>query len=625
MGLHFVTAQTLILDEADALLDQSGFSHQVGFIVEQLEQELPPSATAVSVSAGGARQAQSPTTDATDLGGEAGASKAPGEARRESRPATASPRNDRRTVLVSATFDTETKLLAARQYLRADYKLCENRALPPELQQFLRVYKPTEFCSELIRLLERGVEGASSFPGLEGGSARSPSKAGEEDAPPSPPQRTLVVFPTVRFLQFFYVLLKHYWKKLPLSLHALHARLTEDKRRGVLALFAGDEEVDGRRRALFATDLASRGVDFCKVDLVVQIGASFLGSEQYVHRSGRTARGGRRGTAVLLLNPFEKSWVMRELELKKEVCGTVSELEYWDPPRRGSQKSAAAVGRKRSRGGRGGVLPSSPWRVEHTALYGWWEFNHFYASSDLMYKSLLGFYARQRGDLKLSSENIQEIAFGILKSATGFSSVELDAQEKAREYLAQEKAAQRQAQRRAEEEERMRAVAAELEEDRDSLLGTGTQEPQPAGQDSCPVGCGSWVSPRPVDLLEVVSDSTTRRAQDETPVFAAGRVERAEDPSTKTSKEISMSSSRAPSCDLSPPGEGNRVFPGKLFPPYLSRDFAKRLRLLQDEVSDVRINTNAQRIEVIASLPSYPGYVSREGERRAKERLQNKN
>ena len=60
------------------------------------------------------------------------------------------------------------------------------------------------------------------------------------------------------------------------------------------------------RKVLIATDVASRGLDIPKVDLVIHYQLPRT-ADIYVHRSGRTARAQREGKTVLLIDPQEKS------------------------------------------------------------------------------------------------------------------------------------------------------------------------------------------------------------------------------------------------------------------------------------------------------------------------------
>ena len=53
---------------------------------------------------------------------------------------------------------------------------------------------------------------------------------------------------------------------------------------------------------LFSSDAVTRGMDFPGVGLVVQLGSVLEGKHQYSHRVGRTARAGREGRSLLILN-----------------------------------------------------------------------------------------------------------------------------------------------------------------------------------------------------------------------------------------------------------------------------------------------------------------------------------
>lgn len=55
-------------------------------------------------------------------------------------------------------------------------------------------------------------------------------------------------------------------------------------------------------------DVAGRGLDVPKVDLVIQFSAPQKVAD-YVHRVGRTARAGRKGRAVIFLNPNETDFI----------------------------------------------------------------------------------------------------------------------------------------------------------------------------------------------------------------------------------------------------------------------------------------------------------------------------
>lgn len=63
-----------------------------------------------------------------------------------------------------------------------------------------------------------------------------------------------------------------------------------------------------KRGIMLATDVVARGIDFPKVDLIIQVDVP-QDPSFYVHRIGRTARQGLEGHAILLLNKNETDYI----------------------------------------------------------------------------------------------------------------------------------------------------------------------------------------------------------------------------------------------------------------------------------------------------------------------------
>jgi ATP-dependent RNA helicase MSS116, mitochondrial len=61
-------------------------------------------------------------------------------------------------------------------------------------------------------------------------------------------------------------------------------------------------------QVMFTSDVSARGLDYPNVSLVIQMGLP-SDKSQYVHRLGRTARAGKGGSGVLVLNTYEKSFL----------------------------------------------------------------------------------------------------------------------------------------------------------------------------------------------------------------------------------------------------------------------------------------------------------------------------
>lgn len=100
-------------------------------------------------------------------------------------------------------------------------------------------------------------------------------------------------------------------------LMALHGKLKQETRTKLYFDF-----IQRPHAVLFATDVASRGLDFPNVDWVVQADAP-EDVEMYIHRVGRTARYTSGGKALLLLLPQEEEGMLKLLsdaKIKAKTC-----------------------------------------------------------------------------------------------------------------------------------------------------------------------------------------------------------------------------------------------------------------------------------------------------------------
>ena len=128
------------------------------------------------------------------------------------------------------------------------------------------------------------------------------------------------------------------------SVVALSGELTQSERSNALQAMR-----DGRARVCVATDVAARGIDLPKLDLVVH--AELPSShETLLHRSGRTGRAGRKGVSALIVVPSARNKAERILKFAKLTA------DWAAPP------SAADVdARDRVR-----MLESDDWQTEMT-------------------------------------------------------------------------------------------------------------------------------------------------------------------------------------------------------------------------------------------------------------------
>ncbi|KAG6016849.1 nucleolar DEAD-box protein required for synthesis of 60S ribosomal subunit [Claviceps lovelessii] len=98
---------------------------------------------------------------------------------------------------------------------------------------------------------------------------------------------------------------------LGLSCAELHGSMNQTQRISSVESFR-----DGKVSYLLATDLASRGLDIKGVDTVINYEAP-QSLEIYVHRVGRTARAGRKGTAVTLAAETDRKVVKAAVKAGK--------------------------------------------------------------------------------------------------------------------------------------------------------------------------------------------------------------------------------------------------------------------------------------------------------------------
>ena len=83
----------------------------------------------------------------------------------------------------------------------------------------------------------------------------------------------------------------------------LHGAMKQHERSAIYDTFRSK-----KKSVLFCSDIASRGIDIADITCVVQFSPP-LDEASYVHRTGRTARMGRRGLSLLFLSPHEESFV----------------------------------------------------------------------------------------------------------------------------------------------------------------------------------------------------------------------------------------------------------------------------------------------------------------------------
>jgi ATP-dependent RNA helicase RhlE len=92
-----------------------------------------------------------------------------------------------------------------------------------------------------------------------------------------------------------------------LKADAIHGDKTVGRRKKIIEQFK-----DGKIRVLVATDIAARGLDIEDLPVVINFDLPFL-IVDYLHRVGRTARAGKDGLAISLIDEYDMA-LLREIE-----------------------------------------------------------------------------------------------------------------------------------------------------------------------------------------------------------------------------------------------------------------------------------------------------------------------
>jgi ATP-dependent RNA helicase DDX21 len=93
---------------------------------------------------------------------------------------------------------------------------------------------------------------------------------------------------------------------------ALHGDIPQAQRETTLKGFR-----DGKFPILIATDVAARGLDIAGVELVIQCEPPER-CEDYIHRSGRTGRAGKKGTCITFYTP-KQLYYIQNIETRAKV------------------------------------------------------------------------------------------------------------------------------------------------------------------------------------------------------------------------------------------------------------------------------------------------------------------
>lgn len=106
-------------------------------------------------------------------------------------------------------------------------------------------------------------------------------------------------------------------EKLGFPVDVIQGDLSQRERDKVMRGFKNE-----RTRILIATDVAARGIDVEGLSFVIhyQLPEQI---EYYTHRSGRTARAGKKGTSIAIIDPRERKKITR---FEQELGVTFTEI-----------------------------------------------------------------------------------------------------------------------------------------------------------------------------------------------------------------------------------------------------------------------------------------------------------
>ncbi|SHO76925.1 Similar to S.cerevisiae protein SPB4 (Putative ATP-dependent RNA helicase) [Malassezia sympodialis ATCC 42132] len=224
----------------------------------------------------------------------------------------------RRTGLFSATMTealSELVRVGLRNPVRVVVKVelkqrgiggAQDIRMPATLSSFYHVSRPEHKLAQLLRLLQYESQGTTGA------------------------RKAIVYFATCAQVNYLFSLLArlskaHEPRLQGLQFFSLHGKQTPKRRTATFSAFAhsthaadGDSAgaTNASMRVLLCTDVAARGLDLPDVDLVVQYDPP-SDPKVFNHRSGRTARAGKRGRAMVMLHGGREEGYVEFLQIKQ--------------------------------------------------------------------------------------------------------------------------------------------------------------------------------------------------------------------------------------------------------------------------------------------------------------------
>ena len=132
-------------------------------------------------------------------------------------------------------------------------------------------------------------------------------------------KKIIVFASTVKQVAFLHTVFKQL--SLPIKLFKLAGRMSQTIRREMF-----DGFTSSKAAVLFATDIAARGLDFPRVDFVIQLDAP-ISKAFYIHRMGRTARNEADGKSIVFVTPQEKEHLDFLFDPESLETGSLKEMK----------------------------------------------------------------------------------------------------------------------------------------------------------------------------------------------------------------------------------------------------------------------------------------------------------
>ena len=274
------------------------------------------------------------------------------------------PRGDQRqTLLFSATIPSDLKKIMAdnmkKDFIEVD---CINDGdaashTNAQVAQSHVIVQPDRFVSSVIEIVRLAME--------EDGTGETNKKA-------------VVFFPTARMVAFFSELFN---VGLGIPVIELHSKKTQGYRNRMSDAFRNAET-----GVLFTSDVSARGVDYPNVSHVIQFGIPDS-RDQYIHRLGRTGRGGNEGRGWLVLSSWESPFLRELTGLEIPPDETLTRM-FQEPMSTETEEMLQPVRERIARGD----MPLS-------------------GSANLAYQAFLGYYLGKMKPLKMGrKEELVDVA-----------------------------------------------------------------------------------------------------------------------------------------------------------------------------------------------------------------------